>query len=62
MSHGLHSYLAVIAYGVQMATNVSDRHYDIGVKGQGQIYLKSVLWLLTNLSYIYRWSMIFGTL
>ena len=31
-----------------MTTRVSDHQYDIKVKGQGQIYLKSILWLVTR--------------
>ena len=30
----------MIAYGVQMITNVWDRQYDLGVKGQSKIYIK----------------------
>ena len=38
----------MIAYGVHITTQISDYIYDIGVKGQGQIYmyLKSVLRLV----------------
>ena len=43
----------IIAYGVQMATNASDHSYDLGVKGQCQIYLKSVLWLVTQTPFIF---------
>ena len=38
----------MIAYGVQMTTNVSDHRYDLGVKGQGRICLKPVLTLITR--------------
>ena len=31
----------MIAYGVQITTEVPDHCYDLGVKGQGQICLKS---------------------
>ena len=37
----------LIAYGVLITMKDSDRRYDLGVKGQGQIYLRSVLWLVT---------------
>ena len=33
------------AYGVQMRMKVSDFQFDLVGKGQGQIYLKSVLWI-----------------
>ena len=36
----------MVAYGVQMATMVSDNRYDLVVKSQGQIYLKYVLQLV----------------
>ena len=31
----------MIAYGVQMTMHVSDHQYDLKVKDQGQIYIKS---------------------
>ena len=34
-----------------MATKFSDYLYDLGFKGQGQIYLKSVLLLVTRSSF-----------
>ena len=36
----------IIDYGVYMTTVVSDHQYDLGVKCQGQIYLKSFLLFL----------------
>ena len=41
----------MIAYGMYITTAVSDFWYDLGVKGQGQIYFKSTLWLLTQISF-----------
>ena len=38
----------MIAFGVEMTTRVSGQQYDLGVKGQGQIYVKLVLWLETQ--------------
>ena len=38
-------FSTMIVYGVKVKTEVSNHQYDIGVKGQGQIYL-SVLWLV----------------
>ena len=46
-----------IAVGVWITMKVSDHLYEIGVKGQGEIYLKSVLWLLmrTSISFVDGW-------
>ena len=35
----------MIAYGAMITINVLDDQYDLRVEGQGQIYLKSILWL-----------------
>ena len=35
-------------YGVQIKTKVTDHYYDLGIKGQGQINLETVLWLVTQ--------------
>ena len=32
----------LIKHGLLMTTHVSDHQYDLGVRGEGQIYLKSV--------------------
>ena len=32
----------MIAYEVQMTTEISDHRYDLGVEGQGQKYINSV--------------------
>ena len=37
------------AFGVLMTTKVLHYLYDLGVKGQGQLYVKSVIRLLTHL-------------
>ena len=37
----------MIVYGVLMTTKLQDYRYDFGGMGQGQVYLKSVLLLLT---------------
>ena len=37
----------MIVFGVNITTKASDQRYDPGVKGQGQIYLKSDLLLIT---------------
>ena len=36
----------MFTYDVHITTQISDHIYDIGVKGQGHIYLKSVLRLV----------------
>ena len=36
----------MIAYGEKITAKVSDDRYDLGVKGEGQINLKSILWLV----------------
>ena len=43
----------MIVHDVKITTKVPDNSYDLGVKGQGKICLKSVLWLimLTHLSF-----------
>ena len=33
------SYIITIAYGVKITTKASDHHYDLGVKGQVQLYV-----------------------
>ena len=45
ISYGI-LFSTMIAYGVQMTIKVSDLQYVPGVKDQGQVYLKSVLWLV----------------
>ena len=40
------------AYGVSITTKVSDHQYDIEIIGQGQIYLKSVLWFTERNLYL----------
>ena len=40
----------MIANSVWMTTEMLDRQYELGIKGQGQIYLKFVLWLVTRIS------------
>ena len=39
----------MIAYGVYITTKVSDHRYDLEVKVQGHIYLKSVLQLVMQI-------------
>ena len=51
-----------IAFGVYITMKVADPGYNLGVKGQGHIYIKSVLQVNVNLSYIFGWRVfIFGT-
>ena len=42
--------VTMIDYGVYITTQISDHIYEIEIKGQGQIYLKSVLQLVHFLS------------
>ena len=44
----------IIGYGVKITTLIKAHHYDIGVKGQCQLYLESVLTLImrTPLSFL----------
>ena len=48
ISDGECSYNKTIAYGVKVTTKASDHHYDLGVKGQVQLYLNSVLKIVTR--------------
>ena len=43
----LFAFSTMIAFGVEM-TRVSGQQYDHGVKGQGQIKSKLILWLETQ--------------
>ena len=38
----------IIASGVQITTKVTDHCFDHGIKGQGKLYLESVLKLITQ--------------
>ena len=49
----------IIVYGVLMTTKLQDNRYDLGGIGQGQIYLKSVLLLLTIIIFSF---LIIGTM
>ena len=40
-----------------MTTRGSDHQYDLEVKGQGQIYLKSILWPVTRTELLHVISM-----
>ena len=43
----------MIAYFVYIATKVLEYEYDLGVKGQGQIFLKSFLVLETQIPRVF---------
>ena len=43
-----------VVYVVQMTMNVSNCEYDIEYKGQGQKFLKSVLWLVSLTNTIFQ--------
>ena len=46
-----------------ITTKVPDHQYDLGIKGQGQIYLKSILQLVTLTPLPILWRVyIFSTL
>ena len=41
-------FITIIAYGLLITTKDTDHRHDLGVDDQGQIYLDSVLGLLTG--------------
>ena len=37
-----------------VTTEMLDRQYELGIKGQGQMYLKFFLWLVTQISHFFH--------